>query len=493
MSSKRAAIYCRISDDRSGRGAGVARQREDCLALAGERGWTVVLDEDDEDTFTDNDVSAYSGRRRPAYERLCQRVQDGAVDVIVAWHPDRLHRSPRELETFIDVLETARASVATVKSGDLDLSTSSGRMTARVVGAVARNASDQTRERVQRAMLDRAQAGQPHGRLRTYGLAGTRHPDGSHSWEVVEPEAEIIREVAQRLLAGENLTAITRDLHLRDVPTLSGKPWQRSSLRGIMVSARIAGWREHQPGRSNANVGGVYNGGEFVAEAQWPAIIDRATAEGVRRVLRVGDEQRFPARSRANVLAGLAFCGKCEAPLRSRPTSRGREVLCVKPPTGRGCGGVSMRAEPIITYLADLVRTSLDDGSFAQHLNRDASVDAGAAWRAVAHLETDMKALADDYGSGRLTRSEWMAARAPMLARLDAAQRDLRRVQGTGPGALLAGGLKAWDDAWADAADDVDKRRARLAQVFEAVHIDPAPRGSRARINLDRVRVTWRT
>ncbi len=31
---KRAAIYCRISDDREGLGLGVKRQEEDCLALA---------------------------------------------------------------------------------------------------------------------------------------------------------------------------------------------------------------------------------------------------------------------------------------------------------------------------------------------------------------------------------------------------------------------------------------------------------------------------
>jgi site-specific DNA recombinase len=58
---RRAAIYCRISQDRAGAGLGVERQREDCAALADRLGWNVV------ETFTDNDLSAYSGKPRAGY------------------------------------------------------------------------------------------------------------------------------------------------------------------------------------------------------------------------------------------------------------------------------------------------------------------------------------------------------------------------------------------------------------------------------------------
>lgn len=37
-------------------------------------------------TIDDNDVSAYSGKRRPGYERLMADVTAGAVDLVVAWH-----------------------------------------------------------------------------------------------------------------------------------------------------------------------------------------------------------------------------------------------------------------------------------------------------------------------------------------------------------------------------------------------------------------------
>src|SRR4051794_32123431 len=128
----RVAVYCRISSDPRDTGLGVERQRRECTKIAEARGWTVVQ------THTDNDVSAYSGKRRPAYHRLLEAVQTRSVDVIVAWHPDRLHRSPLELEEFIALIDRAGVTVQTVTAGQWDLSTASGRLSARQLGSVAR-------------------------------------------------------------------------------------------------------------------------------------------------------------------------------------------------------------------------------------------------------------------------------------------------------------------------------------------------------------------
>src|SRR5699024_9459204 len=137
----KAAIYVRISQDRTGAGLGVDRQVEDCTALAESRHLDIV------DVYTDNDVSAYSGKPRPAYTRLLDDLRAGRVDVVLAWHEDRLHRAPRELEDYIDACSRGVPTYF-AKSGDLDLTTASGRMTARIRGAVARQESEHKAERV---------------------------------------------------------------------------------------------------------------------------------------------------------------------------------------------------------------------------------------------------------------------------------------------------------------------------------------------------------
>jgi len=61
-SKRRAGLYARISKDREGAGLGVERQRDGCTALAGRLGWDATA------VYTDNDISAYSGKRRPGHE-----------------------------------------------------------------------------------------------------------------------------------------------------------------------------------------------------------------------------------------------------------------------------------------------------------------------------------------------------------------------------------------------------------------------------------------
>src|SRR5687767_4153737 len=95
----RAALYLRISRDDLGDGLGVERQKQDCVALCEQKGWTAT------GSYVDNDLSAFSGRRRASYEQLLVDIRAGRIDAVIAWAPERLHRSVRELEDFIDLVE----------------------------------------------------------------------------------------------------------------------------------------------------------------------------------------------------------------------------------------------------------------------------------------------------------------------------------------------------------------------------------------------------
>src|SRR5687767_2145132 len=123
----RTAVYARISLDRR-EGEGVARQLEQCRDLVESRGWEVTAE------YVDNSVSAYQDRVRPQWVRLVKDLGAGGFDALVAVHPDRLYRRLPDLEGLIDTIEGQGVKVATVRAGDIDLSTASGRMTARILG-----------------------------------------------------------------------------------------------------------------------------------------------------------------------------------------------------------------------------------------------------------------------------------------------------------------------------------------------------------------------
>ncbi|MGH3699071.1 MAG: recombinase family protein, partial [Pseudonocardiaceae bacterium] len=188
-----AAIYARISNDKTGAGLGVERQEADCRALAERLGWIVA------EVFSDNDLSAYSGKPRPRYRAMLEAIRAGRITAVLAWHTDRLHRSPIELEDYISACNDGRdVPTHTATAGPLDLSSPSGRMLARTLGTLARYESEHRGERVAAAALQRARAGRRSGGPRPFGY----EDDGV---TVREPEAAAVRTAVESVLAGASL------------------------------------------------------------------------------------------------------------------------------------------------------------------------------------------------------------------------------------------------------------------------------------------------
>jgi hypothetical protein len=104
----------------------VERQRHDCQALADWLGWQV------HGTYVDNDLSAWTGKRRPDYQRMLADIRAGKIDAVVVWHEDRLTRLPRELEEFADACLKAGVHRLVSCYGDTDLSNADDMLTLRI-------------------------------------------------------------------------------------------------------------------------------------------------------------------------------------------------------------------------------------------------------------------------------------------------------------------------------------------------------------------------
>jgi site-specific DNA recombinase len=318
-----AAIYARISSDQVGEGLGVQRQTEDCRKLAADLGWQVG------EEYVDNDFSAYSGKPRPAYLRMLADLASGARDGVLVYHPDRLTRSPREIEDFLEVIGAARVGHVHFVTGGagLDLVSGDGLFMLRMMGAFGANESAAKSRRVKRKILQNAQLGLPHGRsLRPFGFeddAIAHRPD----------EAAIIREMATRCVAGESLRSLCTDLDKRGIRSVKGSPWQTHSLRLVLSNPRAAGLRAHN--------------GEVIGKAVWDPIIDEDLH---RKVLATIEARRVSGRRapRAYLLSGLLRCGKCGKTLYSSRRVDSRRYVCLSGPDHRGCGGLTVVAPPLV-------------------------------------------------------------------------------------------------------------------------------------------------
>jgi site-specific DNA recombinase len=466
-------IYVRISHDRrevDEAGStnltrlGVKRQRKDCAAEAERRGWVV------HDVYEDNDISAFSGKRRPAYERLLADVEAGRIGGVIVWDVDRLHRTPLELEFFVPLIEATGAVVVSVSGGDYDLETADGRFKARIMGAVARKESEDKSRRQRRKALEIAQSGRPKGGgMRGYGYAADHVT-------VIEAEAEAIREAMARVLGGSSVRSIVHDFQARGLPTTTGKPWAAQTLTRILQSARIAGWREHQ--------------GEFLAEAQWPAIVSREDVERVRAIFADPARRRTTRKRKYLLTGGLARCGVCGVPL----IAGAGNYRCTTEPRQGGCGAITVVAERFEKHLIGEVTDLLDDAGLTRRLAaaKTSFVDERKLVEAINADEEQLTDLADMWADGKMTKAGYLKAHDRISSRLDAARRKLADVAAPSPAIVVAqhGGVKRLRQRWPDMT--VTERREVLVGLVDAVHVDRAQRRGNF-FDEDRVRIDWRT
>lgn len=280
---KRAALYARISRDIEGSGLGVERQLEDCRALADARGFEVVQE------VTDNDVSAYSGRWRPGYRSLLELVDTGTVDAVVCWHTDRLHRSPLELEEYITISERRKVATYTVQAGELDLSTSSGRMTARVHGAVSRQESERKSERISRQKQQAAKSGKFLGGRIPWGW--TRDEEGQIICDPIP--AKLIAEGTLAILEGHGVIEVTRRWADAGAVSLSGTRMNTTQVSRVLKRER--------------NAGLVTYHGEVVSDG-WPPIVSVADFRALQAKLNDPSTPRQAAAKFKYLLSGIVRC-----------------------------------------------------------------------------------------------------------------------------------------------------------------------------------------
>ncbi len=456
-----AAIYARISKD-DGTALGVKRQESDCRDLAARRGWEVG------EVIIDNDVSAYSGKLRKGYQRLVDGIDNGTFDALVVWHPDRLHRSPKELETFIDLVEQTGVAVATCTAGDYNLATPEGRLTARIVGSVARKESEDKSRRLRRKHQELAEDGKVSG--------GGRRPFGFESDKVTirESEAAEIRAAVARVLAGESLRSITLDWQRREVATVTGAPWSPTTVRRLLTSPRIAGLRGHE--------------GKVVGPAVWPAIVDPDDAAKVRSVLTSKPSVRS---SRTYLLTGFVYCGRCGIAMTSAPVKRkGHRYPRYACPLDRGgCGRCGIAGGPLDAQVVADVLEVLDTQALASAVDAQPAHGDTTQQNEVEQIEARMAELAEMFAAGEIGRREWSTARDALDRRMaDATAAAATSVRADAASSLVAKAtdLRAAWEGWS-----LDQRRAVIAATLNKVVIAPTERANN-KFDPSRIRIEWK-
>lgn len=384
--SQRAAIYTRISRDQQGQGLGVERQEQLCRQLADSLNLEVA------EVYTDNDISAYSGRHRPAYEKLLTDIQAGRVGAVLCYHSDRLMRRTRELERYIDICKPRGVVTHQVTAGLLDLSSATGLAVAKTVAAWSQHESDHKGERIAAQKAQAAAAGK---------FLGGRIPWGWHKTPAgieVEPVAgKHILEGTQSIIAGTSLIGVTRSWAAAGAVSLSGTQMNTTQVRRVLLRPRNAGLMTFH--------------GEVVADS-WPAIVTLETFRQCEAVLTSPDRPQQSEAKFKYLLSGIAkcYCGKYMTGFGAE--GHRRSYRCkIHQEGGKYVPGHANRAMgPLDDYVLTLAAAWLDRDDYRAAVIADAQLladqEAPAESSDIAELIARKNSLARMFAQGVISEGQ---------------------------------------------------------------------------------------
>jgi site-specific DNA recombinase len=313
----RVYTYARYSTDRQTEASIVDQQRR-CHQYAESHAWSVISD------FKDEGISGAALGNRPGFQQAMASVHTG--DILLVADLTRLSRS-QELAPLLDRLRFRGVRVIGVFDG-FESDSPQARMQAGLSGLMSDELRASIRARTHSALQMRAENNRSTGgKVYGYDTKG----------QVIEAEADIVREIFTRTAHGDSMRTIANDLNARGAPS-PGATWNRSERRHDgrwLISALNAMLQnERYIGRL------VWNKSQWVKdpdsgrrvrrerpESEWtvtecPVLIEATIWARVQVRMKERATGRKDGRGvRRYLLSGLLICERCGCPMVIRGTN----------------------------------------------------------------------------------------------------------------------------------------------------------------------------
>ncbi len=453
----RAVLYCRISesDDVS---TSIAGQEADLRERAERDGWAVV------EVLKDDGISG--GIFRAKADRALEMLRTGEADILAVWKADRWSRQGLRAVADLDDVLTERPTTRFVAHMDgLDSRDASFDAIFGILAVMARIERKNTRVRVTASIARLRRDGRFAGGNVPYGYRPADNPEGFGRVLVLhETEAAVVQEAAARVLTGESVYSVVRELNARGVPTRRRTTWSVQALRQVITSDAIVGRVKHK--------GKLLTGDDGLPVQVWPPVLDLETWHQIRALLGVGlpTAQRPPRRrkARARLLSGIVTCALCSAPLYLRANGAGHAAYgCSAKSNGRPCDGVSISADVLEEYVTEDFLSKFGDFEVVEQIVEEPSEDLALADVERAIHETLAEMGEDDAD---------MVELGTRLARLKGRRTELSTAPRERVVRLVPTG-RTYSEAWEQGTQD--DRREMLATSIAVLSIRKGTRGRR--------------
>ncbi|MFG2744093.1 recombinase family protein [Streptomyces chartreusis] len=413
-------------------------------------------------------------------------------DVLCVMKVDRLSRRVAHFSEIVQWCQERGKIVVSTQEG-IDMSTPMGKMFAQILAVFAEGELDTIRARAADAARTRLAAGTWVAGLAPFGYEIVPLGNGKGKrLRPIEHYEELARDIADKILEGKSLRSISRELIERREPTWLSliqpnskrsveSQWSNSSIRGVMLNPKIAGYYTYKGEIVEDDEGNP----RMIAEKP---LLDHETWNRV--VLKLRDNRPFApkvTRSRA-MLVGVAVCGSCGGPLTRAVYTNRKPAQGDRPAkewhySRYKCSRQQVRA----TCQSPAAATTLSlEGHFSQlflkHMGnlpevRELDADLHDPSSDIAATEARLKRLKDDFGASRYDTPEkeeiyWslLNSQSAKLSRLRSKLAEFEERSGK-----FAPTGRTFADIWNSQDDEGKQLFLKEHQVKVKVYRDPIP------------------
>lgn len=229
----RVAAYCRVStDDEEQLTSYEAQQEYYTDKIMTNKEWTMA------GIFADEGITGTSARKRPEFLRMIRMCKQKKIDLILVKSISRFARNTVDCLNYIRTLKELGIAVYFEKENINTLSAES-EMLITIMGAFAQAESESISANVKwgkrKAMAD-GKAIIQYQKLYAYEKGEDGNP------KIIPEQAEIVRQIYKRFLAGASLRIIQEWLEQECIPNVAGEQgWTIRAVRSILTNEKYCG------------------------------------------------------------------------------------------------------------------------------------------------------------------------------------------------------------------------------------------------------------
>ena len=313
---KRVAAYCRVSTEEDEQQNSFENQRNyytDLIMKNSE--WSMV------DIFADPGISGTQVRKRDDFIRMIKACKKGKIDLILTKSISRFSRNTVDCLHYIRLLKSWGVAVFFEKE-NINTLQSDGEFLITLHGAFAQQEVESISANVTWGIQQSMREGKT--RIQYKKLYGYRRGTDNKP-EIIPEQAEVVKEIYARYLAGASLRMIQNWLIKSEIPNGKETAWTHSSIKGILSNEKYCGDVLMQKTYTTDCIThkAVKNRGErpmYLVQNNHEAIIDRETydavqAEVARRTALQSLSKKAPTGrscyTSKYALSDRVFCGEC--------------------------------------------------------------------------------------------------------------------------------------------------------------------------------------